>query len=184
MKSKFENDLAGRISAAAPEPISGHEDRFYNRLLAEGERKKHMRTRRIMYVAVAAASILLLVTITMLFNQSKHEVVTNPQPVNGLADVSYEYARISAFYEQKLSGFERVSNVSDQQIMKLMDETHKLEAEFMVLEKILTGNPSNQRVITAMINNYKFRLQILESIQKYQQMINHHNNENSSSTDM
>ena len=62
--------------------------------------------------------------------------------------------------------------------MKLMDETHKLEAEFMVLEKILTGNPSNQRVITAMINNYKFRLQILESIQKYQQMINHHNNEN------
>jgi hypothetical protein len=184
MKSKFESELAGRISASVPEPLSGHEERFYNKLLAEAERKKHTRTRRIIYVAVAAASLLLLVTLSMLFRQSDQEMVVSPQPVNGLADVSYEYARISAFYEEKLSEFETVSNVSDQQIRKLMEETHRLESEFNVLEKILTGNPSNQRVITAMINNYKFRLQILESIQKYQQMINQHNNENSNSTDM
>lgn len=170
--NEFEKQLQDALNAAQYEPLSGHEDRFRSKMEALQRNRRNRRIVFFRYSALAAASVLLLVTITFLLTPASTPIAAEDE-VNGLSDISYEHARMVRFFEDKLQS-PRFTNLddSDAEIRKFLDENRRLEGQYQVLENMLIKNPSSEKLVDAMISNYKFRLQILESLQKYQKIKN------------
>ncbi len=179
MKSSFEEKLKEILRPVENkpngEPLPGHEERFEMRLLKNVEQKKSKVFQMWTYSALAAAAIIAVVFTVVLKSDEKISPQEN-MAVTKLSDVSYEMSQIEKFYTEKLAA--RTVNYAspDIQVKRFQEETSRLEGEYKVLERILSKNPSNEKIINAMIGNYRFKLQILESLQKYTEIQNKKNN--------
>lgn len=170
--NEFEQRFNEALKASHYEPLPGHQDRFRTKMEA---RQRHKKTRRVVlfrYSVLAAASVLLVVTIAFLLKPSGDSASVQA-PVKGLSDISYEHARMVRFFEDKLQS-PRLSGLddTDAEVRRFLDENRRLEGQYQVLENMLIKNPSSEKLVDAMISNFKFRLQILESLQQYQKIKN------------
>lgn len=182
MKSNFENQLEQAIRDAAnqasAEPLPGHEERFETRLIQNAVRKKSRVVRLWSYSAVAAAAMITIVFTWLIYSGGTDTGPPEKFAAIRLSDVSYEMSQVEKFYTDKLSS-EKVNIASpDLRMSKFIVESKRLEGEYKMLEGLLAKNPSNEKIINAMIANYQFRLRILESLKKYAEIKNQLNNPN------
>jgi hypothetical protein len=167
MKEKFEEQIRRAFEDSTQnerEPLPGHEERFEMRLL---KLKNAQKMRRIPpWIWMAAASVVTAVFIVyMVAGEMKktNEIADRAR----LSDVSVEMAAVEAFYNDKLRIDQQGLNTSDPAIMKFLQDIERLEQEYKKLEEKLNENFNNERIVKAMVSNYKYRLQLLEQLQKY-----------------
>lgn len=150
-------------------PHPGHEERFAQRLARQRSEKKGRVIPLWAYLSVAAASVAALI-ITLVVSEIKK---TNEEFSRmRLSDLSYEMARVESFYEQRLNQKMPVLSSEDEMMNRLQSQLTALELEYDGLEAALAQSPSNQPVVDAMVSNYRYRLQIMELMQRYVEISN------------
>lgn len=147
----------------------GHEARFLNKI-----ESKTNQTQPKMYTGVAAAVAFIAVVISLAgFLQTS--VYSNSATVQTaqLGQVSPQLEEMELHFQRQLND-KRIEAVQIAQqnpdLAGFLDELNQLEEAYKALEKALAENANNDRVIKAMIDNYRMRLEILEQMFIYSQM--------------
>ncbi len=168
MQGKFENQLKEAIKNAAVadghEPLPGHEERFEMRLMQQRDNKRIRKIPRWPVLAVAAAAITgFIISIVVMEIKKTNDNADRLR----LSDVSGEMAAVEEYYHSRLEGGLEGVNVTDKNVRKFMDDVKALEEEYKMLEEKLAKNFHDERIAQAMVSNYKFRLKLMEQLQKY-----------------
>lgn len=168
MQSKFENQIRSVLENSDQgsefEPALGHEYRFERRLHELRELRKVKRIPRWSYIALAAAAVIsLIISIVVIETKKTNDIAEKIR----LSDVSGEMAAVEGYYHGRLQMNLNERNSTDLNIQRFMSDVKKLEDEYQMLEKTLAKNFRNERIALAMVNNYRYRLQLMEQLQKY-----------------
>ncbi len=149
------------------EPIAGHESRFLERLEARDTEKK--KNTGILFWRVAAAIILLVV----LAVSSLIPRFNSPNDVHygamALGDVSDEMADVERYYQSRLSEeYNKIDELSaaDPVVKSYLDELDTLNQDYKKLEVTLYDSGSHEKVVLAMIENFRMRLDLMEKLEK------------------
>ena len=161
-----------RLEFDSDEPVPGHLERFNQRL----SKQKSFRTFNIRHALQVAASIAIIVASGFFIidkSRSGDKVAANEVPSEVveaedfyIRQVSERYREIESFY------FE-----SDQDKAVLLDELKDLDIYQQKLVSDLEANPSDERVINAMIRHYQLKLEIMDQIISQLNQIKNQNNE-------
>ena len=179
----FEDQLKRRIQEseemADQSPLAGHSDRFETRLMQGQERAlKYRFKRRFLFVSVAAASVCLIVIAVSLFKINSQEEENKFASANEELEIPRELSEVKEFYQKRYETNKLEVVSGDETIQKFLNNLHYLESQYAVLEKAYLSNRDDQKVVGAMVENYRFRLQVIEMMQKYIQITNNNRNEN------
>lgn len=155
------------------EPVSGHEARFMERL--EGMAAEKKKNSGILFWRIAAAVILLIVlAISSLIPQ-----FNSPDDVHyrsmTLGDVSDEMADVELYYQSRLSAeYNKIDQLSasDPLVKSYLDELDTLNEDYKNLEVTLYESGSHEKVVLAMIENFRLRLDLMEKLEKQKNLIN------------
>jgi hypothetical protein len=167
------------------EPNDGHFERFEQKLKSIGGKKK---TFTFGYILKAAA-VALLVVLSGLWVYDNLDSRTN----NGIAlsEISPEYGEVEMYYthlvNQKFDEINQCQTLDSTQKTMLTHELTEMDSIYETLKMDLTTNPSDQRIINAMIQHYQLKVevmsQILNQLQQAQD-INKQKSENHESTNI
>jgi hypothetical protein len=147
------------------EPFEGHFERFSARL----EARQFVGPRRvsIMPHLLKAAAVAILVTLSSLWTW---EHVLSPDAKRmTLSEVSPEYREVEQYYvnqvnlmEDEIEGIWINGQPEDKGM--LIDELNQMDETYKELQKDLKANPSDERVINAMIEHYQRKVEIMNYI--------------------
>ncbi len=147
------------------EPTEGHEARFL-RKLEQSKEKKVKST--VDFWRVAAAIILLLVLATSVLIPR----MNSPQDVQyssmSLSNVSDDMANVEFYYKSKLAEeYDKINDLSktDPLVKAYLDEIDKLNEEYQELEALLYETGTHDKVVLAMIENFRLRLSLMEKLE-------------------
>lgn len=147
------------------EPEIGHASRFARKLELANERKKDS---PIFFWRVAAAIIVLVVlAVSVLiprFN-SPHDVQYSSM---SLSDISEDMANVELYYKSKLATeYSKIEDLSktDPLVKAYLDEIDTLNKEYKNLESLLYESGTHDKVVLAMIENFRLRLALMEKLE-------------------
>lgn len=148
------------------EPTEGHMDRFLRKLEKEEESK---RSSGVTFWRIAAA-IIVLVTISVSVLLPRFNSPKDVQYVSmSLSDVSDDLAEVEMYYQSKLereyAELNKLSE-SDPVVKSYMDELESLNERYTDLEEQLYSSGSHEKVVIAMIENFRLRLELIEKLEK------------------
>jgi len=151
---------------AGEEPTDGHLDRFLRKLEKEEESK---RTSGITFWRVAAA-VIVLVTISVSVLLPRFNSPEDVQYASmSLSDVSEDLADVEMYYQSKLEReYAELNSLSetDPEVKSYMDELENLNELYQELEEELYTSGSHEKVVIAMIENFRLRLEIIEKLEQ------------------
>ncbi len=163
LKNKFEaNNLPDFDNQ---EPLTGHEARFETKLLfANHKQNKEKKPRSLWpYLLLAACFLGVIFTLVSINMKKENEFA---QKIS-LADVSPSMANMESYFTKEIGLSKSEIDMNDPELSTYIDKFIALELEYSNLLDALNKNTRNEKVISAMINNYKLRLKILESIKRH-----------------
>ncbi|NEN24453.1 hypothetical protein G3O08_13155 [Cryomorpha ignava] len=147
------------------EPAEGHEARFLHKLKQADEKKAKS---AVDFWRVAAAIILLLVLAASVLIPR----FNSPQDVQyssmSLSDVSEDMANVELYYKSKLAAeYEKIDDLSktDPLVKAYLDEIDTLNEEYQNLEATLYKSGTHDKVVLAMIENFRLRLALMEKLE-------------------
>lgn len=156
----------------------GHESRFLMKL----EKQKIEKQNSTVFWRVAAAIIVLLVAGASLLLPRFNSPMDVQYGSMTLSDVSSDMAAIETYYtselEKKYKDLQQLSE-EDPVVRNLFDELATLNDTYEELEKELYVSGSNDRVVLAMIKNFRLRLALVEKLENIKQTEQIESNENS-----
>lgn len=155
LKRKFQTDHDMEINFELP---SGHSNRFQKRI-QEMEKRKTIKIFSLTSAGIAASILIGL----LIFNRSENKL-SDEDPK--LGDISYEMSRLEDYYVQRIGEAVLPEPGNDPILLKQVEDIERLDKEYATLRKALHQNFGNQRVIDAMIHNYKMRILIMEQMQR------------------
>lgn len=166
--SDLENFIKEEQNSFDEEPMPlGHENRFLMKL----EKSKIDTENRVRFWRVAAAIIVLLVAGGSLLLPRFNSPVDVQYGSMSLSDVSADMADIEFYYssqlEEKYTALQELSE-TNLKVKSLFQELASLNDEYENLERELYRSGTNDRVILAMIENFRLRLKIVERLEKIQ----------------
>lgn len=147
------------------EPAEGHFERFERRL----QKRENDHNKKVWFWRVAAAAIILLGVLGSLVLPRLNSTADVQYGSLSLSEVSGDMADIEAYYSSELAkGYENLETLSqeDERVKTLFTELENLAREYSELEKQLYRSGTNDRVVLAMIENFRFRLEIIEELEK------------------
>jgi len=164
------------------EPSDGHFERFNRKL--EVRFQVAVPKRSIVPYLLKAAVVTLLVTLSSLYTWD-HFI----RPQNSrmkLGQVSPEYREVENYYLHQVNMMEsEIKNVdlngNAEQKKMLLSELKSMDSTNVALQKELKANPNDERIITAMIEHYQTKLEVMSFIVDQLKAIrneNHNNQEN------
>ncbi len=167
--SDFENFIRKERDSFDEEQMPlGHENRFLMKL----EKRIHDNENRVRFWRVAAAIIVLLIAGGSLLLPRFNSPVDVQYGSMALSDVSSDMANIELYYtsqlEEKYAGLQELSE-TDVEVKSLFKELASLNDEYENLERELYRSGTDDRVILAMIENFRLRLKIVEELEKIKQ---------------
>ena len=146
------------------EPIEGHLDRFNWKL----EKRMHsVATRKsIVPYLLRAALVTLLVTLSSLWTWD-HFIRSDKGMA--LGQVSPQYREVENYYVHQVGLIEgeiKNANFGDNPSQKaeLEKELNSMDSTYVQLKKELKANPNDERIITAMIEHYQTKLEVMNFI--------------------
>lgn len=148
------------------EPLDGHFDRFRQKL----ELRKPARKVSLFMVAAAAAvaGIILTGTLGILFNYSSlksySKEFTQSSISPELKEVeNYYIGQINSRYNQIKLLKKNSSPEVEQEVNKAIDD---MDLGYYLLKKDLSKSPKQERIVSAMIQQYQIRVDMLDQILK------------------
>ncbi len=147
------------------EPSKGHFDRFNTmleaRLHAGGVK------RSIVPYLLKAAVVTLLVTLSSLWIWDNFLSKENTRMT--LGDVSPQFREVENYYIHQVNLMENeinTVNISDDPEHKTMlkSEMRSMDSVYVQLQKELKANPDDERIISAMIEHYQTKLEVMSYI--------------------
>jgi len=147
------------------EPSDGHFERFNRKL----EMRFQVVTpkRSIVPYLLRAAVVTLLVTLSSLWTWDHFIRPGNSKMT--LGDVSPQYKEVENYYRHQVNLVEGeivnidINNNSEQKTM-LMNEMKSMDSVYISLQKELSANPGDERIINAMIEHYQTKLEVMTYI--------------------
>ncbi len=147
------------------EPSEGHFERFSNKL----ERLHHKNKGVPWRTYLKAASIAILVVLSTLWMYDYLMGRLNAQQTISLGDLSPEYREVEVYYT---SMFNAKYNEIDQctfpedtlQKKILIRELSDMDSIFVNLQNEIQLNPTDERIINAMIEHYERKLEVMNQI--------------------
>jgi hypothetical protein len=159
LKSRIKEEKIETLSA---QPLPGHRDRFEQKL----SKKKTFRLfgpGNPLWMYAAAASLLLLIgTFAWNWNleSKKNESVE-------MFDNGQKFAAMEHYFNTKLQDDKDLKSSEDSLVKVYIIDLKKLELQQQELESKLSENYGNEKIINAIIANYKMRLSIMERLRRY-----------------
>jgi hypothetical protein len=147
------------------EPEAGHFERFSVRL--ELRREVGRPKRSIVPYLLRAAVVTLLVTLSSLLTWD-HFIRPESSRMR-LGEVSPQYREVENYYIHQVSMMENeivnteISN-SPEQKQILISELKSMDSVYVSLQKELKANPDDERIISAMIEHYQTKLEVMTYI--------------------
>jgi len=146
------------------EPDDGHFERFEQKLVRYNKKQKSFSYG----LLLKAAAVAVLVVISGLWVYDK----LNPaiESRNGLAlhQLSPEYNEVEIYYatlaSQKFNEISSLEFADSSQKNMLLTELKQMDAVYENLKRDLKNNPSDERVINAMIQHYQMKVDIMNQI--------------------
>ena len=179
--NKLENRIRDELKAFDSfEPAAGHMDRFAGKL---GRQRKSLFS-RIPYAVRVAAMVFLVAASSILV----YEQVT--QKIHGsISDLDVRMKELSEaeFYfasliQEKHDAIDRYTSSDPEQNKILMNELETMDRMLKSLQDDLQTNPTDERIIHAMITHYELKLevmsQIIRQLENIKQVTNNSNYEN------
>jgi hypothetical protein len=147
------------------EPAEGHFERFSVKL----ELRRQARTvkRSIVPYLLKAAVVTLLVTLSSLWTWD-HFIRTGSSRMT-LGQVSPQYREVENYYIHQVGLMEdeivntNVQNNPEQKQV-LISELKSMDSVYVSLQKELKANPDDERIISAMIEHYQTKLEVMTYI--------------------
>lgn len=157
------NDLENHIKKQrhlldADKPREGHEDRFREKLAYQPVRRVNFR--HVLQVAASIAVILASAFVLIRTNKSGDKVAVHEIPASVIEADNYYSTQVDYKVDQ-IREFE-FDNVEEKVV--LLDELEELDIFHQQLMKDLEANPEDERVINALINHYKVKLDVMDQI--------------------
>ena len=147
------------------EPSEGHLERFNRKL----EKRFQINTikRSIVPYLLKAAVVTLLITLSSLWTWD-HFIRTGSTRMT-LGQVSPQYKEVENYYVHQVNLMEgEIVNVdlknSPVQKEMLMKEMKSMDSTYIFLQKELKANPNDERIISAMIEHYQTKLEVMTYI--------------------
>ncbi len=146
------------------EPSEGHFERFNRKL----ELRFHSSVKRsIVPYLLKAAVVTLLITLSSLWTW-EHFIRSGSNRM-ALGDVSPHYKEVENYYLHEVNLMESEIITVDlknnpQQKEMLIREMKSMDSVYVQLEKELKANPNDERVISAMIEHYQTKLEVMNYI--------------------
>jgi len=155
------------------EPSSDHMTRFREKLIPAHQSLYA----RIPYgLKIAAILILVAITSILVFEQAQKYYISRQKPLEKILPGEYKEARIyyTSQIKQKYTEIDQL-NISDPERNEIVfKELKEMDRLFQSLLRDLKTNPSDERVLSAMINHYQMKLdimgQIIEQLEKANQI--------------
>ena len=145
------------------EPSEGHMARFREKLPAPALSFYA----RIPYgLKVAAVLFMVAVSSILIYEQSKLFYISRQKPLQEIVQGDFGEAQIyyTSLIKQKSSEIDRL-NISDPAQKELLKkELKEMDYLFHFLQKDLQTNPTDERILSAMINHYQMKLEIMGQI--------------------
>ena len=147
------------------EPSDGHMERFSRKL----EMKFHTTSikRSIVPYLLRAAVVTLLVTLSSLYTWDHFIRPANSRMT--LGQVSPQYKEVESYYVHQVNLMEgEIVNIdlknNPKQKTMLMREMKSMDSVYVSLQKELKANPNDERIITAMIEHYQTKVEVMSYI--------------------
>ncbi len=144
------------------EPNEGHFDRFEQKLIVYNNKKKSFSFTYILKAAVIAV----LVTLSGLWTYDNFDTRTNKGI--SLSEISPEYSEVEMYYthlvDQKYGEINQSESFDRTQKIMLVEELNEMDSIYENLKKDLTTNPTDKRVINAMIQHYQLKVKVMNQI--------------------
>ena len=147
------------------EPSEGHFERFNRKL--EARFSTHVIKRSIVPYLLKAAVVTLLVTLSSLWTWD-HFIRPEKNRMT-LGDVSPQYKEVENYYVHQVNLMENelvnidIKNDPEQKQM-LLNEMKSMDSVYVQLQKELKANPTDERIINAMIEHYQTKLEVMTYI--------------------
>ena len=156
------------------EPMEGHFARFEAKLDAQNKTKKTISLNLILKVAAAIVFVFLATNQAFIYfspdNQGIFDSKTQSASIT-LASISPEYQEVEYYYTNSIStGMEQWSKwieeglISEDEQNMMNNELAEFETLYQNLQKDLTANPNDERVINAMLEYYQAKLSVINII--------------------
>ena len=145
------------------EPPAGHMARFRSKLAPA----KVSLYRRIPYgLKIAAVLLLVAVSSILIYEQARKQYISRQKPLEEILPGEYFEARIyyTSLINKKYSEIDRLNMFDPEQKEILLKELDEMDRLFHSLMKDLQTNPSDERVLSAMINHYQMKLEVMGKI--------------------
>jgi len=139
-------------------PREGHEDRFLRKLDQRPGRRVNFR--HAMQIAASVAIILASALVIFQQNRGGNRTAENEIPESFLEADQYYTTQVSQRYHQ-IKEF-NFNNPEEKAV--LLDELKDLDTYHQQLMDDLEANPSDDRVINALIRHYQMKLDIMDQI--------------------
>lgn len=167
LKERFEKEEGNELH----EPNLGHRQRFIDMLDEKMDHKPEGFQLNISFKAmrIAAAAAVLITAISFAWFWDQSQVQTSGSTSLTLADISEKYEEVEFFYQEqmtaRLTQLEIEDNEDDKFTYKeALNKLNRLESDYTNLERDLSQNPGNTRIVYAMIKNYQLRITVLETL--------------------
>jgi hypothetical protein len=147
------------------EPEAGHFERFSVRL--ELRRQAAIPKRSIVPYLLRAAVVTLLVTLSSLWTWD-HFIRPESKRMT-LGQVSPQYREVENYYIHQVSLIQDEIRNTDvqsnpEQKEMLMSELKSMDSVYVSLQQELKANPNDERIISAMIEHYQTKLEVMTYI--------------------
>lgn len=139
-------------------------DIFWDKIAPELEEKKP-KNDWLKYTLRVAAILLLGVGIGWLINQqgSNQQLQANNNEME-LAELGDAQSYYTSLIDEKLLEIEKSSKMTKKDKDEFLTFMEDLDQEYAILKESLKENINNERVIEAILENYKTRIDVLESL--------------------
>ena len=159
MKELEKQIMKNRPEFDSDEPRSGHFDRFDERLRNQRPSRR-LNIRHAIQIAASVAIILASGIVIIQKSKSGDKVAKAEIPAEVIEAGNYYMHQVNGKVEQ-IKGF---SFDSEQEKSILLKELNDLDIYHQKLMSDLETNPSDERVINAMIKHYQMKLEIMDQI--------------------
>jgi len=167
-------------------PPLNHEKRFEERLTnpklhsqksdEQDSNRGYTRLKKVIYTAAAAVVVFGAVFIYQNYNLVPVQEKLVGDQTMYLEELSSEMAQVEDYYKRTiLTRKEELQNMpgaEDYILKSYFSELDELELAYEDLSKNLARNYSDERIINAMIENYRDRIEVLEALTKQLQTLN------------
>ena len=162
--SKLEQHIRNnRNSFDSAEPSTEHFNRFRAKL---SPASLPIYARIPNWIKVAAVLIFVAVSSIMVFEQAQQYYAKRQNPMKEI--IPSEYFEAQVYYtsqiKEKYSEIDQLNSLDPERNEILFTELKEMDKMFQALLKDLQTNPSDERVLSAMINHYQMKLEVMGQI--------------------